>query len=75
MSDVAVEFAFRTTLTQREFSVVARALAGHALKEQVQVREYAQQAARALEVAEAENREIQVPENQPNKLREEATRA
>ncbi len=92
MSDVVVDFIFRTSLTQKEFSVVTRALAGHQLKEQdlvlardlnerllklrlVQVREYAQQAARALEVAEAENRDLQVPENQPNKLREESTRA
>lgn len=33
MADIKVEFLFQTTLTQQEFSVVTRALAGHTLKD------------------------------------------
>ncbi len=34
MADVKVEFMFNTVLTQKEFSVMTRALAGHAMKEE-----------------------------------------
>jgi len=73
---VVAEFLFQTTLTQKEFSVVTRALAGHELKAHdlelardlnkrmlkahlSQVSDYAKQAARALEVAEEETKEIE----------------
>lgn len=76
MAQVTVKFVFQTILTQKEFSVVTRALAGHELKAHdvelaidlnkrllkarlVQVQDYARQAARALEVAEEESKEIE----------------
>lgn len=75
-----VEFVFRITLTQKEFSMVTRSLAGHQLRAEeipvarelnrrmlemrlVQLRNYTNQAQRALQVAESEaKKEVQQDE-------------